>query len=62
MYCGVLRIDECQISWRETRNKVHSAIQQHDSSTRDLVLALGSNQQAILDLLHERPAEPVGKV
>lgn len=30
------------------------AIQQHDTSTRDLVIALGSNQQAILDLLTER--------
>ena len=28
-------------------------IQQHDTSTRDLVIALGSNQQAILDLLTE---------
>ena|SRR5450432_1889183 len=28
-------------------------LQQHDASTRDLVIALGSNQQAILDLLHD---------
>ncbi len=32
------------------------AIQQHDTSTRDLVIALGSNQQAILDLLTEHDA------
>ena len=28
-------------------------MQQHDATTRDLVIALGSNQQAILDLLHD---------
>ena len=30
-----------------------SEMQQHDATTRDLVIALGSNQQAILDLLHD---------
>jgi hypothetical protein len=34
-----------------------AAIQQHDATTRDIVMALGSNQQAILDLLNEhKPA------
>jgi hypothetical protein len=31
-----------------------NAIQQHDVNSRDLIIALGSNQQAILDLLHEQ--------
>jgi hypothetical protein len=31
-----------------------TALQQHDAVTRDMVMALGSNQQAILDLLSER--------
>ncbi len=33
-----------------------TTMQQHDTSTRDLVIALGTNQQAILDLLHEQQA------
>jgi hypothetical protein len=31
-----------------------NAIQQHDINTRDLIIALGSNQQAILDLLQDQ--------
>ncbi len=36
-----------------------TAVQQHDATTRDMVLALGTNQQAILDLIHERKPESV---
>ncbi len=36
-----------------------TAIQQHDATTRDLVIALGSNQQAILDLLNEHQPDSV---
>jgi hypothetical protein len=36
-----------------------SAVQQHDASTRDIVIALGSNQQAILDLLHDHKSDTI---
>lgn len=36
-----------------------ATIQQHDINTRDLILKLGSNQQAILDLLSQPVDEPI---
>ena len=48
------------IELRSLTTQMINSLQQHDTTTRDLVIALGSNQQAILDLLHEQ--QPVGKV
>ena len=39
---------------RALTGQLVNVIQQHDASSRDLIIALGSNQQAILDLLEEQ--------
>jgi hypothetical protein len=36
-----------------------NTMQQHDATTRDMVIALGSNQQAILDLIHDHKPDSV---
>ncbi len=55
----IAELRDAILELRSLTAQLIAAMQAHDGTTRDMVIALGSNQQAILDLINDHRPESI---